>query len=287
MGKSIIEMFQENIVAETQYVRDSIRPSLLKSVPSQFHNKKISDILPQEKIQELEKFIKNVKIDMNDEVATMMGQRRLSTEDLQVLKDLVFNEVNSHLRSEFGRGGLIAFIEALMKGMMTALQLDFKDVFIALVNPLVDLTILLNPLPEYQYTSTVMDGEQDMRYIEETFDNWGYTLLANVTVRTFFPRTVKGIQNIVKDAAVNGARVRASATRHTFNPWLWGVESNLQPGTAGQNVDYVIAMLPLEISDHLAYAMDHGLKTLNLSLLRVHWISGRRRARNMPLLSLD
>ena len=28
-----------------------------------------------------------------------------------------------------------------------------------------------------------------------------------------------------------GARVRASATRHTFNPWLWGVESNVQPGT--------------------------------------------------------
>jgi len=258
VDKSIIEMFQENIVAETQSVRDSIRPSLLKSVPSQFHNKKISDILPQEKIQELETFIKNVKIDMNDQVAAMMGHRILSTEDLQVLKNLVLKEVNSHLRSEFGRGGLIAFIEALMKGMMTALQLDFKDVFIALVNPLIDLTILLNPLPEYQYTNTVMDGDQEMRYIEETFDNWGYTLLANVTVRTFFPRTVKGIQNIVKDAVVNGARVRASATRHTFNPWLWGVESNLQPGTAGQNVDYVIAMLPLEISDHLAYARDHG-----------------------------
>ena len=28
-----------------------------------------------------------------------------------------------------------------------------------------------------------------------------------------------------------GARVRASGTRHTFNPWLWGVESDVQPGT--------------------------------------------------------
>ena len=78
-----------------------------------------------------------------------------------------------------------------------------------------------------------MDGTQEMRYIEETFENWGSTLLANVTVRTFFPRTVKGIQNIVRVAGKDGARVRASATRHTFNPWLWGVESNLQPGTAG------------------------------------------------------
>ena len=39
------------------------------------------------------------------------------------------------------------------------------------------------------------------RYIEETFDNWGSTLLANVTVRTFFPRTVAGVQSIVMSAA--------------------------------------------------------------------------------------
>ena len=116
----------------------------------------------------------------------------------------------------------------------------------------------MNPLPGYQYTTNIMDGDKVMRYVDETFENWGLTLLANVTVRTFFPRTVQGIQNIVKAAAVDGARVRASATRHTFNPWLWGVESKLQPGTSGQNVDYVIAMLPLEISDHLAYARDHG-----------------------------
>ena len=36
------------------------------------------------------------------------------------------------------------------------------------------------------------------RYIEETFDNWGSTLLANVTVKTFFPRTVAGVQNIIR-----------------------------------------------------------------------------------------
>ena len=134
------------------------------------------------------------------------------------------------------------------------------------------------------------------RYIEETFDNWGSTLLANVTVRTFFPRTVVGVQNIVRNASSLGARVRAAATRHTFNPWLWGVESNVQPGTQvcchtvmchtvmcytvicytvilscciiwscimmschnvlycqGQNTDYIIAMLPLSVSDRFAY----------------------------------
>ena len=96
------------------------------------------------------------------------------------------------------------------------------------------------------------------RYIEETFDNWGSTLLANVTVRTFFPRTVVGVQNIVRNASSLGARVRAAATRHTFNPWLWGVESSVQPGTAGHNTDYVVSMVPLSVSDKLANRRDHG-----------------------------
>ena len=85
---------------------------------------------------------------------------------------------------------------------------------------------------------------------------------------------------IIRSANSIGARVRASATRHTFNPWLWGVESNVQPGTQvcchtvmchvlivsfcdmlchvsrswqGQNTDYIIAMLPLSVSDRFAY----------------------------------
>ena len=45
------------------------------------------------------------------------------------------------------------------------------------------------------------NGYYSHRYIEETFDNWGSTLLANVTVRTFFPRTVAGVQSIVRSAA--------------------------------------------------------------------------------------
>eukprot|EP00091_Calanus_sinicus_P000280 TRINITY_DN10215_c0_g1_i1.p2 TRINITY_DN10215_c0_g1~~TRINITY_DN10215_c0_g1_i1.p2 ORF type:complete len:103 (-),score=37.14 TRINITY_DN10215_c0_g1_i1:48-356(-) len=89
------------------------------------------------------------------------------------------------MRSELGRGGLLAFIEALMKGMMTALELDLKDVFNALVAPLIDLAIVMNPLPGYQYTTNIMDGDKVMRYVDETFENWGLTLLANVTVRTF------------------------------------------------------------------------------------------------------
>jgi hypothetical protein len=167
--------------------------------------------------------------------------------------------------------GLLDLLEALMKGIIRSLDLDLRWLFNALVAPLVQLAVATNPLPEYQYTLEPMDGDQEMRYIEETFDNWGSTLLTNVTVRTFFPRTVRGIQAIVRLAGQQGARVRASGTRlesnspldiillrHTFNPWLWGLESDMQPGQAGRNVDFIIATVPLEVSDHLAYARDFG-----------------------------
>ena len=35
--------------------------------------------------------------------------------------------------------------------------------------------------------------------------------------------------------------------RHTFNPWLWGLESEMQPGEQGRNVDFIIATIPLEV----------------------------------------
>jgi len=138
------------------------------------------------------------------------------------------------------------------------MRFDLRPMFNAMVDPLVQLAILLNPLPEYHLTKEPMDGNMEMRYIEETFDNWGTTILNNVTVRTFFPRTVEGVQNIVKLAREQGSRVRASGTRHTFNPWLWGLESEMQPGEQGRNVDFIIATIPLEVSDHLAYARDLG-----------------------------
>lgn len=52
-----------------------------------------------------------------------------------------------------------------------------------------------------QESEDILDGSLPMRYIDETFENWGSTLLANVTVRTFFPRTVRGIQAVVRLAA--------------------------------------------------------------------------------------
>merc|ERR1719244_1368259 len=270
----LVQSFKDNVVDETKDVRNSIRPSLLTSIQTQFHNEKVVNLISRKKLDELENFIQNYKLEINDQILKLDGYTNIKNEDLERIKNYIFKDVKFNMKSEFG-GGVLAFIEALMKGMMNALELDLKDVFNALVAPLIELAITMNPLPEYQYTTTIMDGTQEMRYIEETFENWGSTLLANVTVRTFFPRTVAGIQNVVRAAGKEGARVRASATRHTFNPWLWGVESNLQPGTQGHNVDYVVAMLPLEISDHLAYAREDGKKhaavKFGASTLNLHY----------------
>ena len=118
--------------------------------------------------------------------------------------------------------GLLDLLEAIMAAIVRFLDhhrdlanmgLDLRVLFNMLCAPLVELAILTHPLPEYQYTTEVMDDKAAMRFIEETFDNWGATLLTNVTVRTYFPRTVVGIQNIVKMAGEQGARVRASGTR--------------------------------------------------------------------------
>ena len=64
-------------------------------------------------------------------------------------------------------------------------------------------------------------------------------------VRTFFPRTVEGIQNIIRLAKSEGARVRASGIKHTTTPFIWGVE-NARQNLPGHSLEYVIAMVPQE-----------------------------------------
>ena len=64
-------------------------------------------------------------------------------------------------------------------------------------------------------------------------------------MRTFFPKTVNGIQEIIRMAGKEGARVRASGIRHTTTPWIWGVDNSHQP-QPGHTLEYVIAMLPQE-----------------------------------------
>jgi hypothetical protein len=70
------------------------------------------------------------------------------------------------------------------------------------------------------------------------FQNWGRTV-ANTPATTYIPRTVTGIQNLVKWAAAKGKRVRAAGYRHT-----WG---DLYSDTG----DILISLLPLNVVEDL------------------------------------
>ena len=41
--------------------------------------------------------------------------------------------------------------------------MNIKEAFIALMDPLLDLTLSLNPLPNYKLTIDIKDGEMPMR----------------------------------------------------------------------------------------------------------------------------
>ena len=47
---------------------------------------------------------------------------------------------------------------------MNALEFDLRKLFVRLVDPLIEITIALNPLPEYKLTEYIMDGDKPMRW---------------------------------------------------------------------------------------------------------------------------
>ena len=62
-----------------------------------------------------------------------------------------------------GEGSVLDFLEELLKAIMLALEFDLRQLFVSLVDPLVEITVALNPLPEYKLTDHIMDGDKPMR----------------------------------------------------------------------------------------------------------------------------
>ena len=54
-------------------------------------------------------------------------------------------------------------IEWLLRSLMAAMERELKQEFIALMEPLMDLTLALYPLPHYKLTVDIMDGHLPMR----------------------------------------------------------------------------------------------------------------------------
>ena len=58
---------------------------------------------------------------------------------------------------------IIDFMENVLKAIVEILELNLKEAFVAMMEPLMELTLLLNPLPDYLETFEIMDGDQPMR----------------------------------------------------------------------------------------------------------------------------
>ena len=66
--------------------------------------------------------------------------------------------------SDLGESSILNVLEGLLKAIMNALEFDMRELFVALVDPLIEITIALKPLPEYQLTEYIKDGEKPMRF---------------------------------------------------------------------------------------------------------------------------
>merc|ERR1719402_1432536 len=106
----IQEEFQKTVLDKTEDVRTSIRHSLLTSIPAQHQNKKVSNLLPEEKIRQLEELLANI-------------QSRVATKE-EIFASLAVNDLALHSKSGLGNIGLLDFVEALMKGIMSALEVN-------------------------------------------------------------------------------------------------------------------------------------------------------------------
>ena len=61
---------------------------------------------------------------------------------------------------------VLDWLEWVLATLLSVLERGLKAEFIALMEPLMDLALLLNPLPEYQLTQDIRDGDQPMRWGE-------------------------------------------------------------------------------------------------------------------------
>lgn len=248
-----------NLEFKLEDLHRSIKPDLLKSLQQSKQNDKIKHVIDIKTISKMEK-------DIDDFVLECKKRKK------GVILPTIHKFSKKMNQKGLGEFKVIDLMEWFMKSMIDVLSAfdeclntptqewprcqDLKKIFTDIVKPMEHMVAHLYPLPPYQTMSTMIDGDKGpMRFIDEDFENWAGTLSSNSSVRTFFPRTVSGIQEIIRMAKSEGARVRASGVRHTTTPVIWGVENDRQP-QLGHSLEYVIAMIPQEVSDQLSYARE-------------------------------
>ena len=87
---------------------------------------------------------------------------------------------DAHLVRDMDRISVLDWLEWVLGALLSVLERGLKAEFIALMEPLMDLALLLNPLPEYQLMQDIRDGDQPMRWstVKVINNQWHFCLLA-------------------------------------------------------------------------------------------------------------
>jgi len=128
-------------------------------------------------------------------------------------------------------------LKAILKEIQNFLEAGLKRSVKAIGQVVAEAVAWLFPLPDY-----VNDKETGVLSIRDWhFTNFGGTV-KNVPSKTFFPKTLEEIQDLVKYAKKEGKRLRAAGMRHSW-PSLFSNDNEL-----------LLCLLPLAVTDFISYA---------------------------------
>jgi len=136
-------------------------------------------------------------------------------------------------------------LKALLKLIQNFMEGGFKKTVIDIGQVVAEGIAWLFPLPDY-----VVDKETGVLCIPEyEFNNFGETV-QNTPSKTFFPKTLKEVQDLVKYAKNKGKRLRVAGMRHSW--------SSLFSDTN----ELLLCLLPLAVTDTISYARSGDLSII-------------------------
>lgn len=162
------------------------------------------------------------------------------------VKDTVFGEFKKEFSKIFDSAekSVGDFLKQILKSTVDFLEAGFKKPVLKLGQIVAETISWLFPLPDY-----IKDQETGVLSIPEyEFKNYGETV-KNTPRKTFFPKTLKEIQGLVKYAKKEGKRLRAAGMRHSW------------PSLFSNTNELLLCLLPLAVTDSISYARcgDHSI----------------------------
>jgi len=160
------------------------------------------------------------------------------------VKDTIFGEFKEEFCKLFesAEKSVGDFLKNILKSIVDFLEAGFQKSVIALGQVVAETIAWLFPLPDY-----VKDEETGVLCVpDHEFNNYGETV-KNTPSKTFFPKTLKEVQELVKYARKEGKRLRAAGMRHSW------------PSLFSNDKELLLCLLPLAVTDSISYARSGDL----------------------------